>query len=540
MTTDQPTNPPLQPGDRVWVLSKTLHDTIGNGLMLAPVHSNGGGVFGMRLNPDMAVWQHVPEPDGDDGTAAAVVVTRQMLIVQRDEARKAAKHLVDEQIIHWTALRQALGREFDGSHAGTLDLIRELAAERDEARAKVAALEAARDALRQLILDIDAHATPYGEIPDEPGFVGTYLLTAGALHRALGKIGHTAPKCQAEEDLRRLTLAFEEYRANWQRATDATLAEVDRLKAAAAAPGAEVLEMNGTLLAKNATLQGEVDRLSAEVGSLREIRDAALWFSNSLAAGYITESVPILAAVDAYRAGQKAAAGQGAGTAVFRPARTGDTPGELVPGEDDITAEPDGDETAPAGHSDAPDLMAALKASFVRAREEREARDGQKAPTDGLASTYSHERAQEEPSDEHGDSEAPRASGGVRGDYCPGCMGPCRDESAEVDDEPLPEWGRELPEAQGEDPAIREALTAAGIMADASPVEGIRALALRMRDFGNQAGRQVQQLREAEAERWAWATKVGQVAKERDAARRKLKRAHKTLAKIREALGDGA
>lgn len=48
--------------------------------------------------------------------------------------------------------------------------------------------------LRAAILDIDAHATPFGE--DEHGFVdGGYLVTVGALHRALGLIGHTARKC---------------------------------------------------------------------------------------------------------------------------------------------------------------------------------------------------------------------------------------------------------------------------------------------------------------------------------------------------------
>jgi hypothetical protein len=72
------------------------------------------------------------------------------------------------------------------------------AAERDDLARQVAALTAERDRLREHILDIDAHATPYGDIPEEPGFVGTYLVTAGALHRALGKIGHTAPSCEAE------------------------------------------------------------------------------------------------------------------------------------------------------------------------------------------------------------------------------------------------------------------------------------------------------------------------------------------------------
>lgn len=60
------------------------------------------------------------------------------------------------------------------------------------------------DRLRTHILDIAAHATPYGDIPDDPGYVGTYLLSAGALHRALGTIGHTAPSCEAEAELAEL------------------------------------------------------------------------------------------------------------------------------------------------------------------------------------------------------------------------------------------------------------------------------------------------------------------------------------------------
>jgi hypothetical protein len=103
--------------------------------------------------------------------------------------------------------------------------------ELDAATARAERAEAAEADLRQHILDIDAHATPYGDIPGEPGWVGTYLLMAGALHRALGKIGHSAPKCQAEEDLRLTQQAFEEYRASWGKATEATLAEVERLRA---------------------------------------------------------------------------------------------------------------------------------------------------------------------------------------------------------------------------------------------------------------------------------------------------------------------
>lgn len=63
--------------------------------------------------------------------------------------------------------------------------------------------------LREHILDIAAHATPYGDIPDEPGWVGTYLVTAGALHRALGKVGHSAPSCAAEAQLQQLREAVQ-------------------------------------------------------------------------------------------------------------------------------------------------------------------------------------------------------------------------------------------------------------------------------------------------------------------------------------------
>lgn len=49
------------------------------------------------------------------------------------------------------------------------------------------------DSLVAAILDIDAHAVPFGE--DEDGWITRYLLSTGPLHRALGVIGHGAPKC---------------------------------------------------------------------------------------------------------------------------------------------------------------------------------------------------------------------------------------------------------------------------------------------------------------------------------------------------------
>jgi hypothetical protein len=46
--------------------------------------------------------------------------------------------------------------------------------------------------LRAAILDIDAHATGYGVGDDDA--IHHYIVSAGALHRALGLVGHTAPK----------------------------------------------------------------------------------------------------------------------------------------------------------------------------------------------------------------------------------------------------------------------------------------------------------------------------------------------------------
>lgn len=81
-----------------------------------------------------------------------------------------------------------------------------------------------RDRLRAHILDIDAHATPYDDLPEDPGYVGTYLLTSGALHRALGSLGHSAAKCPAAIKAGRLQDQLEK--------AEATLARVRELATA--------------------------------------------------------------------------------------------------------------------------------------------------------------------------------------------------------------------------------------------------------------------------------------------------------------------
>ncbi|WP_314411406.1 hypothetical protein [Streptomyces sp. DSM 40484] len=60
--------------------------------------------------------------------------------------------------------------------------------------------------MRQAVLDIDAHATPIGQADPADPDAGPqhYVVTVGALHRALGKVGHTAPACPAEAAVERV------------------------------------------------------------------------------------------------------------------------------------------------------------------------------------------------------------------------------------------------------------------------------------------------------------------------------------------------
>lgn len=101
----------------------------------------------------------------------------------------------------------------------------------DQIPRAIKALRAERDQLRAHILDIDAHATPYEDLPDDPGYVGLYLLTSGALHRALGKVGHTAVPCQDAKKVAEVMEKLEEA----ERSNRQVVAERDALKAELAA-----------------------------------------------------------------------------------------------------------------------------------------------------------------------------------------------------------------------------------------------------------------------------------------------------------------
>ena len=73
-----------------------------------------------------------------------------------------------------------------------------------------------RDRFKAAILDIDAHATPIGLAnPNDPdGNPHHYAVTVGALHRALGKVGHTAAPCTAEAAIARVHQLVDECEAN--------------------------------------------------------------------------------------------------------------------------------------------------------------------------------------------------------------------------------------------------------------------------------------------------------------------------------------
>lgn len=121
-------------------------------------------------------------------------------VCQRDIPRmtEVALGVRDELVAHLSARAAVAEAKVEHAEAGA-----ELSSERlAEVRQELAEARAEGEQFRQHILDIDAHATPYEDLPDDPGYVGLYLLTSGALHRALGKVGHTAVPCQ---DARKVT-----------------------------------------------------------------------------------------------------------------------------------------------------------------------------------------------------------------------------------------------------------------------------------------------------------------------------------------------
>ena len=78
--------------------------------------------------------------------------------------------------------------------------------------------------LRNAILDIDAHATPFGT--DDDGFVsGGYLISVGSLHRALGVVGHSAAKCGGCRNCRTL----DQWKAEEQLLRDELEAQATRI-----------------------------------------------------------------------------------------------------------------------------------------------------------------------------------------------------------------------------------------------------------------------------------------------------------------------
>ena len=80
------------------------------------------------------------------------------------------------------------------------------------------------DELRNAILDIDAHATPFGT--DDDGFVsGGYLISVGSLHRALGVVGHSAAKCGG----RRNCWTLDQWKAEEQLLRDELEAQAARI-----------------------------------------------------------------------------------------------------------------------------------------------------------------------------------------------------------------------------------------------------------------------------------------------------------------------
>jgi hypothetical protein len=168
-------------------------------------------------------------------------MTNPKLPVGEDLYREAARAYSNAETIEpgepvhcdeaeWVTLMAA-----EPQHRAAVDRVVELTEQRVRAES---AAEIKR--LRQHILDIDAHATPYGDLPEDPGWVGMYLLTAGALHRALGTIGHGAPNCQAEADLAAMTARAEGAEARaWRAGYHAAVAELQGVYRRTGSPAAQ-------------------------------------------------------------------------------------------------------------------------------------------------------------------------------------------------------------------------------------------------------------------------------------------------------------
>jgi chromosome segregation ATPase len=138
----------------------------------------------------------------------------------------------------------------------------DLAARLVQAEARADKAEAERDVLREHILDIDAHATPYEDLPDDPGYVGLYLLTSGALHRALGKVGRSASPCKDAVKVTELLEKLEEA----ERAHRQVEAERDHAEGQLSALRAHETRWQAE--------HAEVERLRAELADARRIISA--------------------------------------------------------------------------------------------------------------------------------------------------------------------------------------------------------------------------------------------------------------------------
>ncbi|MFF8953862.1 hypothetical protein ACF09I_34450 [Streptomyces sp. NPDC014940] len=155
------------------------------------------------MNPADAVQP----PADDDARRAArrdslrILLTRAAAGLTPDEDALLRQHTEAEIREADTARRNAKLAD-----AVTAETKRLLERRTTTLRERAERAEAERDRLKAAILDIDAHATPIGLAdPNDPdGNPHHYVVTVGALHRSLGKVGHTAAPCTAEAALERV------------------------------------------------------------------------------------------------------------------------------------------------------------------------------------------------------------------------------------------------------------------------------------------------------------------------------------------------
>jgi hypothetical protein len=156
---------------------------------------------GLRYAAELARAQ------GTEGGDEHDELLRQAAIRLRDMNDAARVLIADRDLLLWLHAEAAWWLQLDRDEHESAEILHMWSKRVAYLEARVGELHNTIGELRAAIADIDAHATPVGLLhnDDPEGSPHHYLLTVGALHRALGK-AYTAEPCEAERSRLRVEL----------------------------------------------------------------------------------------------------------------------------------------------------------------------------------------------------------------------------------------------------------------------------------------------------------------------------------------------